>query len=612
MNFLTKRRLLAVSVALALLFSAFVPDYMADDGIVLRFVEGSTAFSVNSEERPLAHAPFFNEQGFMMVPLYEIVRAIGGTINFNPGYGIVEVSISGNTLTFSTDEELSGVAIPIIKNERVFVPTRFMLDAFNAPATFIPVNQYDMATFYFNFSIPVTINVPADTSPETANEIVLRFVEGSTTFSVNGVNRQLLHVPFFQEQGSITFMMVPLNDIITAIGGTVSFNAETGSVTISVSGATMEFSISAELPFDGGMPANVNGQVFVPMRFITSAFDVTSRIPPSEPGTMTFYWYFNIPVTLIKPTPTPPHTPSPTPRPPTTGGGTNESAPEASDPWDSEPRPRTPRAPRTPRTPRTAATPAIETPAVPLREFTLIEGAQAIDLPGWKVTEPSGIPVGLVFMPKTASDIADGTFTISINGLPEGMYVPPYIDIQNGEFELELLITNLVQAGLFTLSVNIYDDYGNILYTTEAFELNINAQPAPAPQDTVFDQQAEQLPPVALRMVIGEGSFTLNGQTAEHYLVPFIDEYTNRTMVPIRFIAEALDAQVNWISETRTVTILAQGRFISLRLDEELPNGMGIPMIRNDRTFLPVAFVASELGASVNWDPEARAVYINR
>jgi len=84
-------------------------------------------------------------------------------------------------------------------------------------------------------------------------------------------------------------------------------------------------------------------------------------------------------------------------------------------------------------------------------------------------------------------------------------------------------------------------------------------------------------------------------------------------MVPLRTVAEALGAQVNWIEATRTVTITgADGQLLSLQLDAPLPDGMGTPMIVNERTFVPIAYIAQMLGANVRWDEAARAVYIQQ
>jgi len=120
---------------------------------------------------------------------------------------------------------------------------------------------------------------------------------------------------------------------------------------------------------------------------------------------------------------------------------------------------------------------------------------------------------------------------------------------------------------------------------------------------------AEQ--PIVLRLAIGDPTPVING-IAQPPLeaAPFIDPVYNRTMVPLRVIAEALGASVSWIAETRTVTISQNGVILSLTVDEPLPNDMGRPMIVNDRIFVPIAYIAQMLGTDIRWDEDTRAVYI--
>ena len=113
-----------------------------------------------------------------------------------------------------------------------------------------------------------------------------------------------------------------------------------------------------------------------------------------------------------------------------------------------------------------------------------------------------------------------------------------------------------------------------------------------------------------LRFVIGETTFTRNNIPAELDAAPFIDAAVGRTMVPLAAIAEGLGATVRWDGETRYVYIVRGDVNLSLNIDTELPGGMGMPAIVDDRTFVPLAYVADELGATTTWYPDAQAVYI--
>ncbi|MCF6095382.1 fibronectin type III domain-containing protein [Microaerobacter geothermalis] len=105
---------------------------------------------------------------------------------------------------------------------------------------------------------------------------------------------------------------------------------------------------------------------------------------------------------------------------------------------------------------------------------------------------------------------------------------------------------------------------------------------------------------------------------------PYINE-DDRTMVPVRFIAEArhIEADVSWNPFTRTVTIEkpnSDGKtktIIKLKVGENkgLVNGREVTfdtkaVIKDDRTMVPLRFVVETLGARVFWDPRVKAVII--
>jgi hypothetical protein len=94
--------------------------------------------------------------------------------------------------------------------------------------------------------------------------------------------------------------------------------------------------------------------------------------------------------------------------------------------------------------------------------------------------------------------------------------------------------------------------------------------------------------------------------------VPFIDGI--RTMVPVRFIADALGAYVSWDDATRTVFIQSGATVLSIPVDQPLPGDMGRAIITGypARTFVPVRYVSEMLGAYVRWDGTTQAVYIYR
>lgn len=116
-------------------------------------------------------------------------------------------------------------------------------------------------------------------------------------------------------------------------------------------------------------------------------------------------------------------------------------------------------------------------------------------------------------------------------------------------------------------------------------------------------------------------SIYLNGQYI-HFpdQKPFIDSSSNRTLVPVRFFAEAIDnTSVKWNDETRTVTINSNNREIRLNIGSATVyiNGIAqqieaIPQIINNRTMVPLRFISELFDTEVRWDASTYSVYLTR
>jgi|GEM_PF-5057772 len=90
-----------------------------------------------------------------------------------------------------------------------------------------------------------------------------------------------------------------------------------------------------------------------------------------------------------------------------------------------------------------------------------------------------------------------------------------------------------------------------------------------------------------------------------------------RTLVPLRTIFEALGLKVAWESETQRITGIKDGLTIEVWLDrrEAFINGKAVvldvaPTSVSGRTLVPVRFIAEATGANVNWISETREVII--
>lgn len=91
------------------------------------------------------------------------------------------------------------------------------------------------------------------------------------------------------------------------------------------------------------------------------------------------------------------------------------------------------------------------------------------------------------------------------------------------------------------------------------------------------------------------------------------------TLLPIRGVGEALDAKVKWDGKAQKVTISKGKREIVLYLDDDTAYVNGEPVtldmpatLKNGRTMVPLRFVMEAFDVEVDWDGATRTVEITR
>jgi len=137
---------------------------------------------------------------------------------------------------------------------------------------------------------------------------------------------------------------------------------------------------------------------------------------------------------------------------------------------------------------------------------------------------------------------------------------------------------------------------------TQGEPIDEAVSPVPPPQ-----------PPSVNRLVftVGNIEYLLNGQPRTGIGAPFIDPATDRMMVPLRILAEAIGVEVEWDSATRSALVHLPDGTLVIPADAMLPDGMGSAMIVNDRVFIPLRFVMVAFNAIVEWDSVNRAADIS-
>ncbi len=110
----------------------------------------------------------------------------------------------------------------------------------------------------------------------------------------------------------------------------------------------------------------------------------------------------------------------------------------------------------------------------------------------------------------------------------------------------------------------------------------------------------------------------LNGQQLRLDPAPVI--LNDRTLVPLRGVFEAMGAVPHWDGESRTVQVTLGSHYVKLQIDRRLAclnlactsaSVLDVPaQIIENRTYVPIRFISTALGARVSWDDAARAVII--
>lgn len=122
---------------------------------------------------------------------------------------------------------------------------------------------------------------------------------------------------------------------------------------------------------------------------------------------------------------------------------------------------------------------------------------------------------------------------------------------------------------------------------------------------------------------VREVAILLDGQALKSETPSFI--HVDRTLVPVRFVAESYGAKVDWEQSTKTATILHEDKEIKLTIDSPIAFSQNektildknsIPRLvtfgdDDARTMVPLAFITELLGYEVGYDEAKGLPFIN-
>lgn len=104
-----------------------------------------------------------------------------------------------------------------------------------------------------------------------------------------------------------------------------------------------------------------------------------------------------------------------------------------------------------------------------------------------------------------------------------------------------------------------------------------------------------------INMTIGDKTSVVNDSNINNDIAPQI--INGSTMVPVRFIAENLGAEVKWDGKKKQVNINLNGEVVTVNSND----GM---LIKDSRTLVPIRYVSENLGANVLWVGSSKEIEI--
>lgn len=127
-------------------------------------------------------------------------------------------------------------------------------------------------------------------------------------------------------------------------------------------------------------------------------------------------------------------------------------------------------------------------------------------------------------------------------------------------------------------------------------------------------------PSLLVKLTVGVKEASVNGRPYILEAEPYINAAAGRTLVPVRFVSEALGAEVGWNPESRQVPITYADKAIILTVDSAVVEVNGEKqtidcapaILPPGRTFVPLRFISETLEAEVVYDPGTGQILITR
>ncbi|TXK80960.1 stalk domain-containing protein [Paenibacillus sp. N3.4] len=129
----------------------------------------------------------------------------------------------------------------------------------------------------------------------------------------------------------------------------------------------------------------------------------------------------------------------------------------------------------------------------------------------------------------------------------------------------------------------------------------------------IYKGQLAALPKSTVKLTVNKKQATINNKSTTLEQAPTI--VNGNTLVPLRFVTEALGGDVKWDDKERKVTVLRGDKLIDLWIDQTdlLVNGDRVtaevaPKIMNNVSMVPLRLISEKLGFKVGWEPKNQGI----
>lgn len=218
----------------------------------------------------------------------------------------------------------------------------------------------------------------------------------------------------------------------------------------------------------------------------------------------------------------------------------------------------------------------------------------------------------------TASTVTSKKYKITLKDTENGMVKASHKTAKKGTIVTVMAIPD---ADYVLHSLTVLDRDGRKLNVTDNGDYTYSFQMTRSSVTVTAEFLAEETDPVdvdtmnAVILKINDRWSWAFGDAIRNDVAPEIRN--ERMMLPIRFIAENLGGTVVWNTAEQKTVIVKEGNVIEIPIGQTTAyvNGEAIELdspayIANDRTYLPLRFVAENLDAEVIWKADTQQVYI--